>query len=91
MSIAATTCCATPTGPACPTAQLRPRLALAQPAFAPPTGQRRPASAIDGAKGIVSLESFILARLFMFQQVYFHKATRAAEWMIRAIFAARRS
>jgi HD superfamily phosphohydrolase len=43
-----------------------------------------PPLAIDGAKGIVSLESFILARLFMFQQVYFHKAARAAEWMIRA-------
>src|SRR5262249_13963249 len=46
-----------------------------------------PPLAIDGAKGIVSLESFILARLFMFQQVYFHKAARAAEWMIRAILS----
>ncbi len=46
-----------------------------------------PPLAIDGAKGIVSLESFILARLFMFQQVYFHKASRAAEWMIRAILS----
>jgi HD superfamily phosphohydrolase len=46
-----------------------------------------PALAIDGAKGIVSLESFVLARLFMFQQVYFHKAARAAEWMIRAILS----
>lgn len=45
-----------------------------------------PGLAIDGAKGIVSIEEFILARLFMFQQVYFHKSTRAAEWMIRAIF-----
>jgi HD superfamily phosphohydrolase len=46
-----------------------------------------PPLAIDGAKGIVSLESFVLARLFMFQQVYFHKAARAAEWMIRAILS----
>jgi HD superfamily phosphohydrolase len=46
-----------------------------------------PPLAIDGAKGIVSLESFIQARLFMFQQVYFHKAARAAEWMIRAILS----
>jgi HD superfamily phosphohydrolase len=46
-----------------------------------------PPLAIDGAKGIVSLEAFILARLFMFQQVYFHKAARAAEWMIRAILS----
>ncbi|HKQ71392.1 MAG TPA: HD domain-containing protein [Polyangiaceae bacterium] len=54
--------------------------------FAPSSGGREaPPLAIDGAKGIVSLESFILARLFMFQQVYFHKAARAAEWMIRAI------
>jgi HD superfamily phosphohydrolase len=53
--------------------------------FAPATGRSAPPLAIDGAKGIVSLESFILARLFMFQQVYFHKAARAAEWMIRAI------
>lgn len=43
------------------------------------------ALAIDGEKGLVAIEEFILARLFMFQQVYFHKSTRAAEWMIRAI------
>jgi HD superfamily phosphohydrolase len=55
--------------------------------FAQPSGDEAPPLAIDGAKGIVSLESFILARLFMFQQVYFHKAARAAEWMIRAILA----
>lgn len=44
-----------------------------------------PGLAIDGPKGMNAIESFILARLFMFQQVYFHKATRAAEWMIRTI------
>jgi hypothetical protein len=44
---------------------------------------RAPALAIDGQKGLVAIEEFVLARLFMFQQVYFHKATRAAEWMIR--------
>lgn len=44
-----------------------------------------PGLAIDGPKGMNAIESFILARLFMFQQVYFHKATRAGEWMIRAI------
>jgi HD superfamily phosphohydrolase len=43
--------------------------------------------AVDGAKGVVSIEAFVLARLFMFQQVYFHKAARAAEWMIRAILS----
>jgi uncharacterized protein len=56
--------------------------------FAPlQDAQASPPLAIDGAKGIVSIESFILARLFMFQQVYFHKASRAAEWMIRAILS----
>lgn len=44
-----------------------------------------PGLAIDGSKGLSAIESFILARLFMFQQVYFHKSTRAAEWMIRVI------
>jgi len=48
-------------------------------------GGAPPGLAIDGPKGMNAIESFILARLFMFQQVYFHKATRAAEWMIRAI------
>ncbi|HEY2518186.1 MAG TPA: HD domain-containing protein [Polyangiaceae bacterium] len=41
-----------------------------------------PSLGIDGAKGLPAIEAFILARLFMFQQVYLHKATRAAEWMI---------
>ncbi|HWL89188.1 MAG TPA: HD domain-containing protein, partial [Polyangiaceae bacterium] len=44
-----------------------------------------PALAIDGAKGLPAIEAFLLARLFMFQQVYLHKATRSAEWMIRAV------
>jgi HD superfamily phosphohydrolase len=46
-----------------------------------------PALAIDGAKGLPAIEAFLLARLFMFQQVYLHKATRAAEWMIRTILS----
>ncbi|MCU0694683.1 MAG: HD domain-containing protein [Polyangiaceae bacterium] len=53
--------------------------------FAPlPLDGTAPPLAIDGAKGLAAIESFVLARLFMFQQVYFHKATRAAEWMVRA-------
>jgi HD superfamily phosphohydrolase len=44
-----------------------------------------PQLAVDGAKGLPAIEAFILARLFMFQQVYLHKATRSAEWMIRRI------
>ncbi len=47
--------------------------------------QGAPRLAIDGAKGLPAIEAFILARLFMFQQVYLHKATRSAEWMIRKI------
>lgn len=53
--------------------------------LAPPSGNEGPGLAIDGPKGLSAIESFILARLFMFQQVYFHKATRSAELMIRSI------
>jgi HD superfamily phosphohydrolase len=42
--------------------------------------------AIEGRKGLPPIEGFFLARLFMYQQVYHHKATRAAEMLIRAIF-----
>jgi uncharacterized protein len=44
-----------------------------------------PSLAVDGAKGIPAIESFIQARLFMFQQVYFHKASRSSEWMLARI------
>jgi HD superfamily phosphohydrolase len=54
--------------------------------FTPRTHEENaPALAIDGAKGLPAIEGFITARLFMFQQVYLHKATRSAEWMIRTI------
>jgi HD superfamily phosphohydrolase len=46
----------------------------------PPTPNGVPHLAIDGVKGLPAIESFVLARLFMFQQVYFHKASRASEW-----------
>jgi uncharacterized protein len=46
-----------------------------------------PPLAIDGAKGLPAIESFIMARLFMFQQVYFHKASRASEWHFTRILA----
>ena len=55
--------------------------------FAPDAGASAPALAIDGAKGLPAIEAFITARLFMFQQVYLHKAARAAEWMIRTVLA----
>jgi HD superfamily phosphohydrolase len=54
--------------------------------FAPDaSSSEAPPIAIDGAKGLPAIEAFIIARLFMFQQVYLHKATRSAEWMIRTI------
>jgi len=54
-----------------------------QPALRRAAGRRRgPRSRIDGAKGVPAIESFILARLFMFQHVYFHKTSRACEWMV---------
>lgn len=46
-----------------------------------------PSLAVDGAKGIPAIESFVLARLFMFQQVYFHKASRASEWLLSRILS----
>ncbi|MFI5306384.1 MAG: HD domain-containing protein [Polyangiales bacterium] len=42
--------------------------------------------AIEGRKGLPPIEGFFLSRQFMYQQVYHHKATRAAEALIRAIF-----
>lgn len=51
--------------------------------FLPAEGGAAPELGIDGAKGLPAIEAFLLARLFMFQQVYLHKATRSAEWMIR--------
>jgi HD superfamily phosphohydrolase len=55
--------------------------------FSPSTPDRAPGLAIDGAKGLPAIEAYLLARLFMFQQVYLHKATRSAEWMIRTVLA----
>jgi HD superfamily phosphohydrolase len=51
-----------------------------------PDGAEPPGLALDGSKGLTAIESFVLARCFMFQQIYFHKTTRAAEHMIRAVF-----
>jgi HD superfamily phosphohydrolase len=42
--------------------------------------------AVQGRKGLPPTESFFLGRHFMYQQVYHHKATRAAEALVRAIF-----
>ncbi len=50
-----------------------------------PADGKAPALAIDGTKGLPAIESFILARLFMFQQVYFHKASRSSDWLLTKI------
>lgn len=42
--------------------------------------------AVDGEKGLTAVEGFFLARLYMYRQVYLHKAVRAAEMMIQALF-----
>jgi HD superfamily phosphohydrolase len=57
----------------------------------PTTPHAAPPLAIDGAKGLPAIESFILARLFMFQQVYFHKSSRSSEWMLSQILGRARA
>jgi uncharacterized protein len=42
--------------------------------------------AVDGEKGLTAVEGFFLARLYMYRQVYLHKAVRAAETVMRALF-----
>ncbi|MCS6799082.1 MAG: HD domain-containing protein [Myxococcota bacterium] len=41
--------------------------------------------AVEGRKGLPPIEDFFLGRHFMYRQVYHHKATRAAERLLRAI------
>lgn len=41
---------------------------------------------VDGRKGLVAVESFFLARLYMYRQVYLHKAVRSAEVLMGALF-----
>lgn len=41
---------------------------------------------IDGGKGIHSLESFVISRYHMYEQVYFHKTTRGFEAIVNSIF-----
>lgn len=43
--------------------------------------------AIEGRKGLPPIEAYFLGRHFMYRQVYHHKATRAAECLIRASFS----
>jgi hypothetical protein len=41
--------------------------------------------AVDGEKGLPAVEGFFLARLYMYRQVYLHKAVRAAEVLLCAL------
>lgn len=41
---------------------------------------------IDGSKGTHSLESFVISRYHMYEQVYFHKTTRGFEAIVNSIF-----
>lgn len=46
----------------------------------------RPARlAVDGEKGLTAVEGFFLGRLYMYRQVYLHKAVRAAEAVMVAL------
>lgn len=42
--------------------------------------------AIDGARGLHSVEQHLLGRHFMYRQVYFHPTCRAADMLARSIF-----
>lgn len=49
-------------------------------------GEDRARMAVDGEKGLTAVEGFFLGRLYMYRQVYLHKAVRAAESVMRALF-----
>ena len=49
-------------------------------------GETRARMAVDGEKGLTAVEGFFLGRLYMYRQVYLHKAVRAAESVMRALF-----
>ena len=53
----------------------------ASPAGGGPDGDLR--LAINGTKGYHAAEQFVIGRYLMYQQVYYHKTSRAAEQMIR--------
>ena len=52
-----------------------------------PPGDTAAALAVDGEKGLTAVEGFFLNRLYMYRQVYLHKAVRAADAVSRALFA----
>ncbi len=52
-------------------------------AEAPTPSGVRVVLAVDGRRGLRAVEAYLMARLSMFQQVYFHKTGRAAEFMFK--------
>ncbi|HHW09392.1 MAG TPA: HD domain-containing protein [Firmicutes bacterium] len=38
---------------------------------------------VVAAKGVVAIEEYVLARYFMYWQVYLHKTTRSQEWLLK--------
>jgi hypothetical protein len=52
-------------------------------AEAPTPSGVRTVLAVDGRRGLRAVEGYLMARLSMFQQVYFHKTGRAAEFMFK--------
>jgi HD superfamily phosphohydrolase len=51
-----------------------------------PPGATSARLTVDGEKGLTAVEGFFLGRLYMYRQVYLHKAVRAAEAVLRALF-----
>ncbi len=51
-----------------------------------PPGSDAAILAVDGEKGLTAVEGFFLSRLYMYRQVYLHKAVRAADAVSRALF-----
>jgi len=51
-----------------------------------PPGATAARLTVDGEKGLTAVEGFFLGRLYMYRQVYLHKAVRAAEAVLRALF-----
>jgi len=52
-----------------------------------PPGDHAAALAVDGEKGLTAVEGYFLNRLYMYRQVYLHKAVRAADMVSKALFA----
>lgn len=52
-----------------------------------PAPGEAPRLAVDGEKGLTAVEGFFLSRLYMYRQVYLHKAVRSAENLLHSLFA----